>query len=157
MSNKWSVGIWLSESVVKPFGWWGCYDVVFFPASAPRLYDETAVFHPPFHLMSGYRPDIRGRQKDHIFMHNIFFGLLGRRLLISVRFPTKWWSLSKLSVLLDREPQSHQNLSWPSIVTITIWKRKSAHNISYHLSISSFFDVSSGERFLKLPVIKSVS
>ena len=32
------MGIWLSESVVKPFVWWGCYDVVFFPASAPRLF-----------------------------------------------------------------------------------------------------------------------
>ena len=31
------MGIRLSESVVKPFVWWGCYDVVFFPASAPRL------------------------------------------------------------------------------------------------------------------------
>ena len=37
MLNKWSVGIWLSESVVKPFVWWGCYDVVFFLAFAPQL------------------------------------------------------------------------------------------------------------------------
>ena len=30
------MGIWLSESVIKPFVWWGCYDVVFFLACAPR-------------------------------------------------------------------------------------------------------------------------
>lgn len=30
------MGIWLSESVIKPFVWWGWYDVVFFLAYAPR-------------------------------------------------------------------------------------------------------------------------
>ncbi|RMX60236.1 hypothetical protein pdam_00019419, partial [Pocillopora damicornis] len=28
------------------------------------IYDETAVFHPPLHLMGGCQPSSRGRQKD---------------------------------------------------------------------------------------------
>ena len=37
ISDQW---VWLSESVVKPFVWWGCYDVVFFLAFAPQLSRE---------------------------------------------------------------------------------------------------------------------
>ena len=40
------MGIWLSESVVKPFVWWGCYVTYFlglFQKSAPRLVDRLQI------------------------------------------------------------------------------------------------------------------